>query len=99
MRAVTECSIAENFTDFTLLRVVIETGVTHQIRCQLAALGHPVVGDKIYGAANAETLGLTRHFLHAARLEFAHPVGGAPLRLAAPLPAELEAVLARLRKV
>jgi len=78
--------------------VAIETGVTHQIRCQLAAVGHAVVGDPIYGLTGAATLGLARHFLHAARLEFAHPVTGAPLRLEAPLPPELEAVLARLRK-
>jgi 23S rRNA pseudouridine1911/1915/1917 synthase len=97
MRAVTTYTVAEPFDDFTLLRVVIETGVTHQIRCQLAAVGHAVVGDPIYGATGAETLGLARHFLHAARLEFAHPVTGAPLRLEAPLPKELDAVLALLR--
>ncbi len=98
MRALTEFSVAENFAKFTLLRVVIETGVTHQIRCQLAARGHAVVGDKIYGAPGADALGLTRHFLHAARLAFVHPITAAPLALEAPLPTELTAVLTQLRR-
>ena len=97
MRAMTEFSVAEHLGKFTLLRVVIETGVTHQIRCQLAARGYAVVGDKIYGAPGADTLGLARHFLHAARLEFVHPVTAAPLKLEAPLPPELTAILAQLR--
>ncbi|MCX7009443.1 MAG: RNA pseudouridine synthase [Kiritimatiellaeota bacterium] len=97
MRALTEFTVAENLGKFTLLRVVIETGVTHQIRCQLAARGHAVVGDKIYGAPGADALGLARHFLHAARLEFVHPVTAAPLKLATPLPPELTAILAQLR--
>ena len=99
MRAVTEFTVAENFADFTLLRVVIKTGVTHQIRCQLAEQGHAVVGDKIYGMPAADSFGLARHFLHAVRLEFVHPVTSAPLALEAPLPAELMAVLTRLRAV
>lgn len=98
MRALTEFAIAGNLGKFTLLRVVIETGVTHQIRCQLAARGHAVLGDKIYGAPDADTCGLARHFLHAARLEFIHPVTVAPLALEAPLPGELAAVLAQLRR-
>jgi 23S rRNA pseudouridine1911/1915/1917 synthase len=97
LRAVTECAVAERLGDHTLLRVVIKTGVTHQIRCQLAAIGHALVGDGLYGAAGAAALGLSRHFLHAARLEFAHPITGARLQLEAPLPAELAAVCARLR--
>lgn len=97
MRALTEFSVTEHLGRFTLLQVLIETGVTHQIRCQLAARGHVVVGDKIYGAPGADTLGLMRHFLHAARLEFVHPVTAARLKLAAPLPLELTAVLEKLR--
>ncbi len=97
MRAITEVEIAGRFAACTLLRVVIKTGVTHQIRCQLAEQGHAVVGDKSYGPPGADTLGLARHFLHAARLEFIHPVTGQPLALAAPLPPELAGVLAELR--
>ena len=95
-----ERRIASPWGKFTLLRVRIETGRTHQIRVHLASLGHPVVGDTLYGAparmkseAAAETLSLARNFLHAAELEFAHPVTGKPLHLAAPLPEELQAFL------
>jgi len=77
-----------------LLRVVLETGRTHQIRVHLQAIGHPVAGDPEYGTAGL--LGLTRQFLHAARLAFAHPVTGEPLDVASPLPGDLAAVLARL---
>jgi 23S rRNA pseudouridine1911/1915/1917 synthase len=77
-----------------LLRVVLETGRTHQIRVHLQAIGHPVAGDPEYGTAGR--LGLERQFLHAARLAFAHPLGGEPVDVSAPLPADLAAVLARL---
>jgi 23S rRNA pseudouridine1911/1915/1917 synthase len=97
MRAVTEFEVAERLGDYTLLRVVIKTGVTHQIRCQLAAIGHALVGDQLYGPAGAATLGLQRHFLHAARLEFTHPVTSVRLQIVAPLPAELVAVCSHLR--
>ena len=96
---------------FTLLEVRIETGRTHQIRVHLQALGHPVVGDTLYGApaalkpvagahvptaAGAPPLALDRNFLHAAELDFAHPRTGEELHLRAPLPQELEDFLARL---
>ncbi len=109
--------LATRFGKFTLVRVRIETGRTHQIRVHMASIGHPVVGDTLYGAAsqlgdqeamqaapskaarrrsNPEQLRLGRNFLHAAELEFAHPVSGKPLVLAAPLPEALEAFLLRL---
>jgi 23S rRNA pseudouridine1911/1915/1917 synthase len=95
---------------FTLLRVTIETGRTHQIRVHLASLGHPVVGDTLYGAptiirlpvekgrkpAAEEPLALERNFLHAAELAFPHPITGAPLAFSAPLPPELLAFLDKL---
>lgn len=86
--------------DATLLTVRIETGRTHQIRRHFEAVGHPIAGDRRYGdfafnrAARARW-GLKRMFLHAFRLEIPHPVSGAPLRLSAPLPAELLEVLSR----
>jgi len=107
----------KRFGKFTLVSVRIETGRTHQIRVHMASIGHPVVGDTIYGGAaqlkdqqalqaapsraarresEPETLRLGRNFLHAARLEFAHPLTGKPLQLEAPLPAELTAFLGRL---
>jgi 23S rRNA pseudouridine1911/1915/1917 synthase len=61
----------------------------------LQAIGHPVAGDPEYGRAGL--LGLERQFLHAARLAFAHPVTGAPVEVASPLPADLQAALERAR--
>ena len=98
-----ERRIASPWGNFTLLRVRIETGRTHQIRVHLASLGHPVVGDTLYGAparfqseAGDAPLALDRNFLHAAELEFAHPITGQPIRLTAPLPAELLVFLTTL---
>ena len=77
----------------TLLRVVLDTGRTHQIRVHMAAIEHPVCGDPQYGTAGE--YGLERQFLHAARLAFAHPVTGEELDVTSPLPADLTAALAR----
>ncbi len=103
------------FGKFTLVRVRIETGRTHQIRVHMASIGHPVVGDTLYGASSRltdqsatnasrasrrksppERLKLERNFLHAARLEFTHPMTGKLLELEAPLPEELVAFLAQV---
>jgi 23S rRNA pseudouridine1911/1915/1917 synthase len=87
---------------FTLLEVQIDTGRTHQIRVHLASVGHPVVGDVLYGAPREVRAGgvisisLPRNFLHAAALQFQHPRSGAALSLARPLPAELEEFLRRV---
>jgi 23S rRNA pseudouridine1911/1915/1917 synthase len=77
----------------SLLRVVLDTGRTHQIRVHLAAIGHPVSGDPQYGTAGL--YGLARQFLHAARLAFPHPVTGEPVDVHSPLPDDLSAALAR----
>jgi 23S rRNA pseudouridine1911/1915/1917 synthase len=79
----------------TYLEVKLETGRTHQIRAHFAAIGHPLVGDTIYGGA--EKYGLNRQFLHAHRLAFAHPVSGDPMSFRSELPAELVAALAAAR--
>ncbi len=76
----------------SLLRVVLETGRTHQIRVHMAAIGHPVCGDEAYGGPMS--YGLRRQFLHAARLSFVHPVTGGHLDLSSPLPGDLAAALA-----
>jgi 23S rRNA pseudouridine1911/1915/1917 synthase len=88
---------------FTLISVRIETGRTHQIRVHMASLGHPVVGDTLYGAATAivatgpaPRLVLPRNFLHAAELEFAHPGTGERLTLISNLPADLKEFMAKL---
>lgn len=74
----------------TLLRVRLETGRTHQIRAHLAAIGHPVVGDPTYGGgASGRRLGLTRQFLHSAKLLFKHPRTGETIVCESKLPADL----------
>ncbi len=80
---------------YSLLEVRLETGRTHQIRVHLAAIGHPVAGDAVYGRRRDE-LEVGRQFLHSARLAFRHPRTGEELRLESPLPGDLEAALARL---
>jgi 23S rRNA pseudouridine1911/1915/1917 synthase len=89
--ARTHFELLASFADASLLRVVLETGRTHQIRVHLAAIGHPVCGDRQYGASSR--YGLQRQFLHAARLAFVHPVTGQALDLRSPLPADLERAL------
>jgi 23S rRNA pseudouridine1911/1915/1917 synthase len=94
---------------FALLEVKIDTGRTHQVRVHLASLGHPVVGDTVYGAPSAiqaergkqktgtrRSIGLSRNFLHAAEIQFAHPRTTHALQFSTPLPAELEQFLALL---
>jgi 23S rRNA pseudouridine1911/1915/1917 synthase len=80
----------------SLLRIVLDTGRTHQIRVHLAAIGHPVCGDRQYGTA--DVYGLERQFLHASRLAFEHPVSGDALDISSPLPDDLAAALARAER-
>jgi 23S rRNA pseudouridine1911/1915/1917 synthase len=91
--ARTHFQVERLLADAALLRVVLETGRTHQVRVHLAAIGHPVCGDRQYGAPGR--YGLERQFLHAARLAFEHPVTGAALDVTSPLPADLAAAIAR----
>jgi 23S rRNA pseudouridine1911/1915/1917 synthase len=92
-----------SFGKFTLVEVKIDTGRTHQIRVHLASLGHPVVGDALYGAprelrgGGTAPLTLPRNFLHARALQFQHPRRGETLALSAPLPDQLEQFLRRLQ--
>jgi 23S rRNA pseudouridine1911/1915/1917 synthase len=101
--ARTTWRLEEAFDRAALLRVRIHTGRTHQIRVHLAAAGHPVAGDRTYGsqsrrgAARDALRDLTHPALHAARLTFVHPGSGQPMTFEAPLPPDLQAVLARLR--
>ncbi|MEJ2539318.1 MAG: RluA family pseudouridine synthase [Gemmatimonadota bacterium] len=105
-RAVTRMRVAEDWPAAQLLDVALETGRTHQIRVHAAHLGHPVVGDEIYGGGGARGVSgparlwaaelerrVERQFLHAGELSFAHPVSGAGLRFQAPLPPELARVV------
>lgn len=92
--AHTLIEVERRFPGWTLVRCTITTGVMHQIRVHLAHLGNPVAGDDLYGGARPR--GLHRLFLHAERLAFAHPMTGEPLDFRAPLPRDLEEVLASL---
>ena len=92
--ARTHFTLEQAFADYALLRVVLETGRTHQIRVHLEAIGHPVAGDPEYGTPGV--LGLERQFLHAARLAFTHPISGEPIDVSSPLPPDLAAALERL---
>src|SRR5438309_1371816 len=97
------------FGKFSLIEVKIDTGRTHQIRVHMASIGHPVVGDALYGAPRelraagararneaARPLSLTRNFLHAARLQLKHPRTGEKIALESPLPTELQGLLQSL---
>ena len=92
--ALTDFRVLARAGDAALLEVRIHTGVLHQIRAHLAAIGAPVLGDLAYGGRPHP--GLDRFFLHAARLGFVHPATGTRLEVSAPLPPELRAVLAPL---
>ncbi len=105
--AVTHYRVARRldtrFGKFSLLDVKIDTGRTHQIRVHMAAMGHPVVGDTVYGAPKQArgknaVIGLARNFLHAAELEFRHPRTGGTISLKCELPEELREFLGKLEE-
>ena len=106
--AVTHYRLRERFHAHTLLECRLETGRTHQIRVHMAHLKHAIVGDPLYGGALrlprgasdalvAALRGFRRQALHAETLEFVHPASGEPVRVTAPVPADLQALLAALR--
>ncbi|MFP7722570.1 23S rRNA pseudouridine(1911/1915/1917) synthase RluD [Lysobacter sp. A3-1-A15] len=106
--AVTHYRLRERFRAHTLLECRLETGRTHQIRVHMQHLKHPIIGDPLYGGALKLPKGATpeliealrgfrRQALHAETLEFAHPVGGEPVRCSAPMPADMKALVAVLR--
>jgi len=94
--------VLQSAAGFTLLEAFLRTGRTHQVRVHFSSLGHPLVGDTLYGAPrqlrwdgrSAPTL--DRIFLHAQRLRFLHPRTGRALEVSAPMPVELAELLQRL---
>ena len=101
--AVTRVTWSRDLKGVTLVRVAIATGRTHQIRVHLSAIGHPIVGDALYGGVHRRVphplravTKLTRPFLHAERIAFVHPRTRERLEFTAPLPADLEAVVMEL---
>ena len=93
--AVTAYRLIERFSGASLIEAAPKTGRTHQIRVHFAAIGHPIVGDRVYGKRSPL---VTRQFLHAARIRFAHPRDDAAMDIAAPLAADLVAALTALRE-
>ncbi len=101
--AVTRVTWSRDLKGVTLVRVAIATGRTHQIRVHLSAIGHPIVGDALYGGVHRRVphplravTKLTRPFLHAERIAFTHPRTKERLEFTAPLPADLESVVMEL---
>jgi 23S rRNA pseudouridine1911/1915/1917 synthase len=94
-RAVTHFGVLARAPGFTLVRVQLETGRTHQIRVHFAALGYPVAGDVQYGGRERPG-SLSRQFLHAAELAFPHPEDGRLMSFTSPLPPDLRSFLAGL---
>jgi len=96
--SITHYDTLEAFAGASLLEVRLETGRTHQIRVHFSSLRHPCVGDLTYGAdpTLASRLGLTRQWLHAYELAFAHPTGGDTVRFSSPYPPDLARALTRL---
>ena len=96
--AVTHWEVIARYRGYTHVRCRLETGRTHQIRVHMASIGHPILGDAVYGRKKPE-LGQTSQVLHAGQLCFAHPRDGRPVMVFAPLPAYFEEVLEKLKKM
>ena len=95
-RAVTHWEVVARYPGVTHLRCRLETGRTHQIRVHMAYIGHPILGDTVYGAKQPVP-GLTGQCLHATGLRFVHPRTGEPVELHCPLPPEFTAMLQKLQ--
>jgi 23S rRNA pseudouridine1911/1915/1917 synthase len=100
VEAVTDFEVRERFPDATLVVARPRTGRTHQIRVHLRSIGHPILGDRAYGGGgdDARRLGLSRPFLHAWRLAFAHPVTGERIEVEEPLPDDLLEALTQVSR-
>ena len=95
--AITHYKVLETIGPFTLLQVELETGRTHQIRVHMAYIGHPVVGDPLYGKKDKD-IPLERQFLHSYEIHFNHPIIGKDMRFISMLPIDLRALLKELRE-
>ena len=96
-RAVTHYEVIKRYKDFTLCRFILETGRTHQIRVHAKYMGHPVVGDPVYGYKK-QAFKLNGQLLHAQKLQLNHPLTGERMTFEAPLPEYFSEVLKKLEK-
>ena len=95
--SVTYWEVIERLGNYTLMRYLLETGRTHQIRVHSTYLGHPLVGDKVYGSGGSLKVNLSGQALHAYKLTLEHPISGNIIEAIAPLPPELTKLLKVLR--
>ena len=95
--SVTHYTVLERFygKGYTLVELLLETGRTHQIRVHMSHIGHPVLGDWLYGGVNDDLIG--RQALHAAKLSFTHPITGKRMTLEAPVPDDMQNAISILR--
>ena len=102
-KSLTEFKILKRFKGCDLLEVSPKTGRTHQIRVHLKAIGHPVIGDKVYGNAGtdkiASLIGINRQFLHASSMSFSHPVSKEPMNLSCKLTDDLAEAIEKLENL
>ena len=96
--AITHWEVVKRYRGYTHIRCKLETGRTHQIRVHMAHIGHPILGDTVYGRKKAE-LGQSSQCLHAGALCFRHPRDGRPVMVFAPLPRYFEEVVEKLEKM
>ncbi|KJS88769.1 MAG: hypothetical protein JM58_00380 [Peptococcaceae bacterium BICA1-8] len=94
-RAVTHVEVIKAYSEHTLIKLVLETGRTHQIRLHLANMGFPLVGDSLYGGSRCL---MSRHALHTDYIQFAHPRTAEKLSFQLPLPSDMQAALEELRR-
>ncbi|MBR5539210.1 MAG: RluA family pseudouridine synthase [Clostridia bacterium] len=97
--AITHYTVAERFGQYTLLKVKLETGRTHQIRVHMSSIGHPLLGDEVYGGKANLKIHLEGQTLHAYRLTLTHPRTGELMTFESPLPEYFEKILEKLRKL
>ena len=97
--AVTHYRVLETFRDFTYVECILETGRTHQIRVHMKSIGHPVLGDPVYGPPKCPISGLQGQTLHAMTIGFVHPSTGEYMEFVAPLPEYFLQLLNKLRGI
>ncbi|MCX7988259.1 MAG: RluA family pseudouridine synthase [Thermodesulfovibrio sp.] len=96
--AITEWTVLKRFNSYSLIKVNIITGRTHQIRVHFSSIGHPILGDQIYGKKiylelKNGKINISRQMLHAHKLEFTHPIKNIPLIIEAPIPEDMEKII------